>query len=104
MDVYVTEFTLSTLGDIIVHDSLVHYRANTWIDVQFLVIKKKLQEFLSRLHKNPPQLFSLDLELHSERMSLVVEGPRTYENKPSNTTMARSQSPKKILCMLLSCY
>jgi hypothetical protein len=33
------------LGDIIVHDSLVHYRANTWIDVQFLVIKKNCKNF-----------------------------------------------------------
>ncbi len=46
MDVYITEFTLSTLGDIIVHDSIVHYRSNTWIDAQFLVIKKKLQELI----------------------------------------------------------
>ncbi len=60
MDIYITEFTLSTLGDIIVHDSIVHYRSNTWIDAQFLVIKKHCKN-ISRLYKNPPQLFLLDL-------------------------------------------
>jgi hypothetical protein len=49
------------------HDSLVHYRSNTWIDVQFLVIKKFTRIYL-RLHKNPPQFFLLDLELLFENV------------------------------------
>ncbi len=96
------EFTLSTLGDTLcrIH-SLVHYRSNTWIDVQFLIIKNWQKTYLDYVTNNLHTAFSIGfgatLEEECVRFHVKEVGNSKKQNAPNKWLVVNIFKNKRIV-------